>query len=177
MKKFFILTFFLFGFTSTAISQLCNYASVGTNCEDSVREKDIYHDICEGYEPVCGCDEVTYRNSDAAYWWGAINQWSEGSCEILDIDLYPNLITDGSEGLGHLRIYMRQPGSATLLIYNAFGRLMFERLFSTSLANSIIPDANPYNLYDAQTFPRGIYLLIVVSGGEQKVSKFLKVQE
>jgi hypothetical protein len=164
-------------FTFTVKGQLCNYASVGTTCEDSTRTKDKYHAICEGYGPVCGCDEKTYRNSDAAYWWGAINQWSDGPCEEFDIDLYPNLITEHSSGLGHLRIYMRTPGTASLVIYNAFGRLMFQRLFSTSLSNTMIPDADPFELYEAQVFPRGVYMLIVVVNGRQKVLKFLKVQE
>jgi hypothetical protein len=167
----------ILSFALAAKGQLCNSASIGTTCEDSIRSKDKYHAICEGYQPVCGCDGKTYRNSDAAYWWGAINQWYDGPCEEFDIDLYPNLVTEQSSGLGHLRIYMRNPGTASLVIYNAFGRLMFQRLFSTSLSNAIIPDADPFELYEAQTFPRGVYVLVVVVNGRQKAIKFLKVQE
>jgi hypothetical protein len=176
MKRVFVVSFFTFYFSLASYSQ-CNSSSAGNTCEDSVRIKDTYHIICEFYEPVCGCDDKTYRNSDAAYWWGAINQWYDGPCEEFDIDLYPNLITDQSSGLGHLRIYMRNPGNASLVIYNVFGRLMYQRLFYTSLSNAIIPDANPFDLYEAQVFPRGLYLLIVVVNGKQKVRKFLKVQE
>lgn len=176
MKGFFLSSFLLLLHPLSVLSQ-CNYPSVGTTCNDSVRQPDKYHIICEDYDPVCGCDEETYRNSDAAYWWGAINQWVEGPCEEFDIDLYPNVITSQSSGLGHLRVFMRNPGSATLLIYNAYGRLMFERLFYTNLANEIVPEANPFDLQEAQSFPRGVYLLTVLVGGKQKVVRFLKVQE
>jgi hypothetical protein len=177
MRKY--LFVLLAGFVIPAICfpQSCNIASTGTDCEDSMRQPDSYHRICEGYDPVCGCDNETYRNSDAAYWWGGINQWSGGPCGNFDIDLYPNLFTPGLSGVGHLRIYMRNPGSASLLIYNAFGRKMFERLFSTALANAIVPEADPFDLDEAQSFPRGLYLLIVTVNGEQKVRKFLNVKE
>jgi hypothetical protein len=176
MKRFFILFLLPFGIHSVAIAQ-CNTSSTGNTCEDSIRSPDSYHDICEDYQPVCGCDDETYRNSDAAYWWGGLNLWSDGPCGNFDIDLYPNLITNNNASITHFRIYMRQPGTATFLIYNVFGRLMFSRLFSTSLSNSIIPETESFNLNDTQSFPRGMYLAIVVVNGEQKVRKFLKVQE
>lgn len=152
--------------------------SKAQTCEDTLRDPDLYHIVQTDYSPVCGCDGVTYRNSDAAYWWGAINSWTSNMiCDNFDIDLYPNVITDESTGLGHLRIYMKYTGNATLSIYNAFGNLMFEKLFSTGIPNAIMPSANPYDLFEAQSFPRGIYNVIVTVGGERKVRKFLRVTE
>jgi hypothetical protein len=177
MKRFLILYFFVFGLTESAFCQNCNFSSTGTTCEDSVRQPDSYHFVSCDYSPVCGCDDKTYRNSGAAYWWGGINQWSDGPCGNFDTDLNPTLVTNGTSNITHIRIYMRQPGTATLLIYNVFGRLMLQRLFSTSLSNAIIPETESFNLNDAQSFPRGMYLAIVVVNGEQKVRKFLKVQE
>jgi hypothetical protein len=175
MNKLCILLVLCAAITFRCFSQNCNSSSSGSGCQDSVRQPDNYHIICEGYQPVCGCDDKTYRNSDAAYWWGGINQWSDGPCDGFDVDLYPNLFTPGFPG--HLRIYMRQPGSATLAIFNAFGRKMLEKLFYTNLQNAIIPETDPYDLFEAQTFPRGLYLLTVIVNGKQKVRKFLQVTE
>jgi hypothetical protein len=177
MRKFALIMTCLLIAPFISLSQSCFSPSTGYTCEDSVRQPDSYHHINEEYCPVCGCNNNTYRNSDAAYWWGGINEWSEGPCSNFDIDLYPNLFTPGLSGVGHLRIYMRNPGSASLVIYNAFGRKMYERLFSTSLSNAVIPEANPFDLNEAQSFPRGLYLVIVTVNDEQKVRKLLKVQE
>ncbi|CAN5472283.1 hypothetical protein BH11BAC1_BH11BAC1_26890 [soil metagenome] len=166
MKRF----FFLFLFPLVALAQ--------TDCDDPYRDPDVNHIITTDYDPVCGCNGKTYRNSDAAYWWGGINLWTASTiCDDFDIDLYPNIIVSGATVAPHLRIYMKYPGTATLTIYNDFGKLMLKHLFSNSLSGKIIPSANPYDLDDTQTFPRGLYILIVTVGGEKKYKKILRVTE
>src|SRR5689334_24985729 len=116
MKKFWVFIFLPF-------------FSSAQDCQDPYRSPDNFHIIQTDYDPVCGCDGVTYRNSDAAYWWGGINYWiSNTICDNFDIDLYPNIVTQGTTVPPHLRIYMRYPGTATLTIYNNFGKLMLKHL-------------------------------------------------
>lgn len=149
-----------------------------TDCKDAYREPDLFHIIITDYDPVCGCDGKTYRNSDAAYWWGGINTWTSNTiCDDFDIDVYPNVSTSNSTVPPHLRIYMKYAGTATLSIYNNFGKLMTEKLFQTSLSEEIIPDADPYDLYEVLAFPRGVYILIVTVNGDKKFRKLLRVTQ
>jgi len=147
-------------------------------CEDEFRTPDSWHIVSTDYDPVCGCDGATYRNSDAAYWWGAINNWTSNTiCGNFDIDLYPNVVTSGSTEPPHLRIYMKYSGTASMAIYDTFGRFMFEHLFETSQGEMIIPEADPYDLKIAETFPYGIYILVVSVGGDRLSRKMLVVTD
>jgi len=147
-------------------------------CEDPYRIPDEFHIIATEYEPVCGCDGQTYRNSDAAYWWGAINDWTSNTvCGNFDIDLYPTIITSGSTVPPHLRIYMKYSGTASMAIYDYFGRFMLEKLFNASAGEMVIPEADPYDIQEAQDFRRGIYILVVSVGGDRLSRKFMVVTE
>lgn len=153
-------------------------ASAQSDCEDPSRGKDEFHIISTDYNPVCGCDGVTYRNSDAAFWWGGINFWTANTiCDDFDIDLYPNVITSGNTIPPHLRIYMKYAGAASLTVFNSFGNLMLERLFETSLTGQMISNANPYDLYELQAFPRGVYYIIVTVNGNKKYRKAIRITE
>lgn len=153
-------------------------ASAQTDCVDTYRSPDAFHVIQTDYSPVCGCDGVTYRNSDAAYWWGAINYWTSNTiCDDFDMDIYPTIVSSDATIPPHLRIYMKYPGSATLTIYNNFGKLMLKKLFATSLPEQVIENANPYDLYEVQAFPRGVYVVIVTVNGDKKYRKILRVTE
>ena len=150
-----------------------------TDCKDPYRLPDTYYQInMVQYSPVCGCDGFTYRNEQAAYWWGGINYWTANTiCDDFDIDVYPSLSTSTSTERVHLRIFMKYAGTATVTIYSSFGKLMFTKLFATSSPGQIMPEANPYDLDEVDFFPRGIYLLIVTVNGEKKYRKIIRATE
>jgi hypothetical protein len=54
------------------------------------------------YDPVCGCDSITYSNACTAWYAGGIAQWTPGPCEtssvneweVLQLQVAPNPASD-----------------------------------------------------------------------------------
>ena len=166
MKKFWLLFF------------LPLAANAQTDCQDPFNPPDSYYQ-CNNpdYNPVCGCDGTDYRNACAAQHWGGLLYWTDGICGDFSMDIYPTIVKDEPDGLPHLSIFMKYAGTASLTIFNDFGKLMFEKNFQSGLSNDFVPGAHPYELKEAQTLPRGIYLVIVTVGGNRKYRKIIRVTE
>lgn len=146
-------------------------------CKDSTRIADpTFQCNTPEYEPVCGCDNITYRNRCAAeYWGGLINNgfnigWTEGTvCGNFDFDFNPT-------GIQYFpvkfNLFMKKTGTATLYIYNRYGAILFADYFLASYAGQIIQ-----RQYDFQNLPLGIYLAVITVNGEKMARKFGKVTQ
>lgn len=137
-------------------------------CVDSSLIPDSYYKCDKYFEPVCGCDGKSYRNPCAARFWGGLNNWTSNSvCTNFFIDFYPTAVTYFSPTFS---IQMKQAGSATMYIFDDFGRLKYQRLYTVYDPSVIRSEEVP-----AETFDMGIYILVVVAGGEKQAIKFAKV--
>ena len=149
----------LLAFTFTASSQ----------CLDSTRTPDPYYNQCSAeYNPVCGCDVVTYRSDCAAYNIGGLtyNSWTYGPCESFDFDFFPTAVTYNP---AQSYIYKKLPGSVTLYVYDFMGGLHYTDYFNISSSDFILQRELPL-----QNLLRGIYIVIVESDGIVKYKKFAK---
>lgn len=151
------------------------YAQINNCCIDTTRQPDTYF-MCytPQYEPVCGCDNITYRNSCAAEnWGGLINNgfclgWIERTiCGNFDFDFIPSGI---SYYPVQFSLYMKKPGSATLYIYNRYGGLLGSEYFTASFPDQIIVRELSF-----QSLEIGVFLAVVVVNGERLTKKFVKI--
>jgi hypothetical protein len=148
--------------------QLQASAQFSGTCVDTTLIPDSYYRCDRQFEPVCGCDGKSYRNPCAARFWGGLNSWVSNSvCTNFFIDFFPTSVTYFSPTFS---IQMKQAGSATMYIFDTFGRLKYQRLYTIYDPSVIRSEEIP-----AENFDLGIYVLVVIAGGEKQTIKFAKV--
>jgi len=148
-----------------------------TYCVDSTRIEDKFWPCGTSYEPVCGCDNVTYKNECAAYYWGGLldGSWTTSTvCGNFDINFYPTAVSNFP---GTFSIFLKTISPVTLYIYDAFGKLKFSEYYSTiSCSNSFNPNILCREI-PVQNLDMGVYILIAVVNGEHQSVKFAKISK
>ncbi|PCJ65191.1 MAG: hypothetical protein COA58_10020 [Bacteroidetes bacterium] len=147
-------------------------AQIGNVCVDSNRVNPYYQCNNPEFNPVCGCDNVTYRNGCEMTNVGGVNYpspFENGVCQS-DFFFYffsPNPVIDRIDF--SMQFADQKTTTASLQIYNIFGHLVFYRLLTNITSSPSFPQTIYFN--DLQS---GVYVMLVQAGGVYKHSKFIK---
>ena len=113
------------------------------------------------FEPVCGCNNKTYRNVCFANNDGVM-YYSMGSCEPLAIDINPNPV----EQTLFLKAILKYAGNLTIMITDINGQEYFKRHYSNSTSIDLPIEVSGYRT--------GIYLVFAVTDKTYVYKKFSK---
>jgi len=165
-----IILFFLL-----ALKMIPLHAQISSYCKDSLTQVNPYYQCSlsfggDVYNPVCGCDNVTYRNVCAAINWGGLqfSAWTDNTiCGNVDFEFVPSAIHFNPI---KFNIFLKTGNSASLYIYNRYGGLLYSQFF-----NSITPGQVAQYEMDFQTLEIGVYMAVVIVDGEKHSKKFAKI--
>ena len=161
--------FFMVG----SLFPLSGYSQVWEECIDSNRVNPYYRCNDPTFDPVCGCNNVTYRNGCEMYNVGGVNYPSTTSNGVCSNDyfftfIYPNPCTERINF--NMQFTDQETAPVTLQIYSVFGDLMLSQTY-TSISSSPSP---PITIY-LTNLKSGMYTLVVRANGVYKISKFAKL--
>ena len=152
---------------------LNGYAQIWVDCIDSNRVNPNYRCNDPSFDPVCGCNNVTYRNGCEMYNVGGVNYPSTTSNGVCRNDyfytfFYPNPCTDRINF--NMQFAYQEYAPVTLQIYSVFGNLMLSQSY-TSITSSPSPSITIY----LTNLKSGMYTLVVRANGVYKIAKFVKL--
>lgn len=147
--KQFVLLFSLFVIKTTLLGQfICKTSDVpniGSLCQ------------IEYFDPVCGCDSVTYRHPCDAYRIHNVQYYTNGICnnKVFELDLFPIPFDQGKPLKLAVQMQNNQTGSFQIFIWDSYGALQLQRSVYSAFRFDLSLDA--YN------FHPGVYIVAVVS--------------
>lgn len=114
------------------------------------------------YEPVCACNEKTYRNYCYANLEG-YQQYENGICEAIDFDFQPNPVVN----MLNINLMLRYAGDANVYIMDIYGKVYYKTSYNKIKFMPIFVDVTNYE--------QGLYFIISETEGVVVVKKFMKI--
>lgn len=120
---------------------------------------------CDGFfEPVCGCDNRTYKNECFTRMEGLLF-YTQGPCENLALNLNPNPVYD----VIFLEGIVKTSGTIRIFITDIFGKTYFSEFYYADNTNRF------YRTINISNFRPGMYMLFGNNGNEFSSVKFVVV--
>lgn len=163
IKKLYFIFWLMLGFSSVAKAQF------GNICVDSNRINPFYQ--CSGiFNPVCGCDGITYHNECVSYQVAGNNYTQQsGVCpnDFFYFTAWPNVVFDRFDF--YMQFAPFEASQANMQIFDIFGNQVYYKLLNN--VGSDFPYTETIYLNDLET---GVYILIVQSRNVGKAIKIIK---
>lgn len=162
------IIYFLFLIVFLVIPSGDSLAQFTYSCYDTLKQPNPYHPCDVIYEPVCGCDGITYRNPCAAEWHGGLSVYGyeNGICGDIDIFLLNNYLTEYIQ----FAVYLRNSGSVNVAIYDVYGTMYY----FDNISNFIEKQEQQIPV---QHLRHGVYFLVIFYNGEPVTKKFIRAAD
>jgi hypothetical protein len=125
------------------------------------------------YNPVCGCDQKTYRNECDAKFKNGVNSYNQGTCSGFEIDIIPTF----DPFTLTFTLAQSNPLFTHLFVIDFYGRLWWNKEITpqpSSRANLYLTQIQ----VDISALPVSSYLLYVYdSKGTYRYKKFTKMPQ
>jgi len=138
--------------------------SVSAQCLDTLQFPNLQPPCNLFFSPVCGCDGITYRNSCYAD-FATVLQYSEGPCEQVAMDFFPNPVVD----VLNLTLVTRYEINVNFYIFDRNGNMYFYRYFPNVLIEHIT--------LPVSSFEQGLYIVVAEANGQTFLSKLVRVNQ